>query len=406
MLLRKVWLIMLLFLLTAGAVVVACPCESGKEGRPAATAQTNPRIWTNKADYAPGETVIIFGQGFEDNQILTMRVTRPDGAVDKGIVMADGDGSFTYLYELDGIIGEYLVEAVAAKEVLATTSFTDGGWSVTVYDATLAADQSSVVLSAKTTHDGWCDPHWDWDFLICPSTDCSSGCTLVGTAYTNTTDCIVRYEWTPSPRPAPGEYGIFVRRTDFPNDSRRQGCGILTVEEPICTPPTITCPGNITRHNDQGECSAVVTWSDPIVTGDPTPTVSCTPASGSTFPVGTTSVTCTATNPCGTATCTFTVTVEDTEDPVISGCPSDITVDNDSGKCGAVVTWDEPTASDNCGIESFTSNYEPGDYFPVGTTTVTYTATDIHGNTAECSFKVTVNDTQPPTDPEVYHRIL
>jgi len=115
-------------------------------------------------------------------------------------------------------------------------------------------------------------------------------------------------------------------------------CAELWVEvtyTPPCTPPTITCPGDITVENDSGECSAVVTWADPIVTGDPTPTVSCTPASGSTFPVGTTSVTCTATNSCGTATCTFTVTVVDAEDPVISGCPSDITVNNDPGECGA-----------------------------------------------------------------------
>jgi len=159
------------------------------------------------------------------------------------------------------------------------------------------------------------------------------------------------------------------------------------------TPPQITCPGDITQDNAPGQCNAVVTWPAPTATDNTgVASVSCDPTSGSTFPVGVTTVTCTAADLAGnTAQCSFNVTVNDTEDPVISGCPSDITVDNDPGICGAVVTWTEPTASDNCGIESFTSDYEPGDYFPVGTTTVTYTATDIHGNTATCSFDVTVN---------------
>ena len=143
----------------------------------------------------------------------------------------------------------------------------------------------------------------------------------------------------------------------------------------------------------------MVTWTPPTATDNVgVASVTCDPTSGSVFPVGTTAVTCTATDLAGnTSTCTFNVTVNDTEDPVISGCPSDITVDNDPGICGAAVSWTEPTASDNCGIDTFTSDHSPGETFPVGTTTVTYTATDIHGNVTTCSFDVTVNDAEPPT---------
>jgi subtilase family serine protease len=90
------------------------------------------------------------------------------------------------------------------------------------------------------------------------------------------------------------------------------------------------------------------------------------------------------------------VLVLDTLPPVISGIPEDIAVDNDEGLCSAVVTWEEPSAGDNCEVESFTSDWNSGDAFPVGTTTVTYTATDIHGNVQTASFDVVVTDSELP----------
>lgn len=49
-----------------------------------------------------------------------------------------------------------------------------------------------------------------------------------------------------------------------------------------------------------------------------------------------------------------------------------------------------PNATDASGVQSFTPNYEPGSDFPVGTREVIYTATDVHGNMAECRFDVNV----------------
>ena len=81
----------------------------------------------------------------------------------------------------------------------------------------------------------------------------------------------------------------------------------------------------------------------------------------------------------------------DVTNPIISGCPADITVPADPGETSAVVTWTEPTADDAIsGIASFVSNHSPGETLPVGTTTVTYTATDHAGHTTICSFDVTV----------------
>ncbi|WP_373493499.1 HYR domain-containing protein, partial [Aquiflexum sp.] len=163
--------------------------------------------------------------------------------------------------------------------------------------------------------------------------------------------------------------------------------------------PTITnIPANIIVNNDAGTCGAVVTWIEP--TADDNCGIESFTAdftSGAVFPVGETTVTYIATDIHNNVeTDSFTVTVNDTEKPTMTNIPANIIVDNDAGTCGAVVTWTEPSAADNCGIESFTADYTSGAFFPVGETTVTYTATDIHGNEQTASFTVTVNDTEDP----------
>ncbi|HEX5170221.1 MAG TPA: HYR domain-containing protein [Cyclobacteriaceae bacterium] len=82
--------------------------------------------------------------------------------------------------------------------------------------------------------------------------------------------------------------------------------------------------------------------------------------------------------------------------PVISNCPSDITASTGSAACSAAVSWTPPTATDNCSSATITSTHSPGAIFPLGTTKVTYTATDVYGNTATCSFNILVNDKTPP----------
>jgi hypothetical protein len=161
--------------------------------------------------------------------------------------------------------------------------------------------------------------------------------------------------------------------------------------------PTVSCPANINVNTDPGLCSAVINFTATASDNCPGATVSCTPASGSAFPVGTTSVTCSATDASGNvsaSSCSFTVTVTDVTPPVIT-CPTNITVNNDTGLCSAVVNFNV-TATDNCTPVNVVATPPSGSTFPVGTTTVNATATDPSGNTANCSFTVTVNDNQPP----------
>jgi len=104
-----------------------------------------------------------------------------------------------------------------------------------------------------------------------------------------------------------------IEAAGFDRDS---GAGIVMAFQALnsVNPCTLTCPADITQGNDPGQCGAVVTYSPPSTSGF-CGTVTCTPASGSFFPVGTTSVTCTSTTE---ASCSFNVTVNDTEPPNIT----------------------------------------------------------------------------------------
>lgn len=96
------------------------------------------------------------------------------------------------------------------------------------------------------------------------------------------------------------------------------------------------------------------------------------------------------------ASCSTSVAVvRDTQAPIIT-CPASIVVGNDPGKGGAAVTWTQPTASDNCGVQSAVGTPPSGTFFPIGTASVRYVVTDTSGNEAECSFGVTVQDREAP----------
>jgi len=108
----------------------------------------------------------------------------------------------------------------------------------------------------------------------------------------------------------------------------------------------------------------------------------------SNFPLGNTTVTWGVTDGSGnTATCTQVVTVVDNQAPTLV-CPQNITLNTVAGSCGRVVSYPTPMVVDNCSILSLTqtdaSGYTSGNVFPVGTTTLAYTAVDGSGNTYSC----------------------
>ena len=120
--------------------------------------------------------------------------------------------------------------------------------------------------------------------------------------------------------------------------------------------------------------------------------MSCTPSSGDSFPLGQTTVICSATDAAGNKVeGTFNVTVEDSTPPTISDVPTDIN-ESATSSAGAVVTYTNPSASDLVDGNNVAVNCEPpsGSTFPLGTTQVNCSATDESGNKAEESFMVSV----------------
>ncbi|KAJ8024243.1 Hyalin [Holothuria leucospilota] len=159
-------------------------------------------------------------------------------------------------------------------------------------------------------------------------------------------------------------------------------------------PPTIhDCPDNISIYVESGAESANVEWVEPIVedeSGDVISTSNYQP--GSTFLPGVTAVRYNFTDSHGNAvSCIFFVHVgQDTIPPVVN-CPNNVSVQVPLGAEGRSVDWPEPTAMDQSGdVIVLVQSHNPGQFFTVGNTVVTYIFQDSSANNAFCSFHVSV----------------
>ena len=174
--------------------------------------------------------------------------------------------------------------------------------------------------------------------------------------------------------------------------------------------PTISCITPEAFYNtDSNQCTYTIITNNfnPIFNDNCSGSIALNDYNGSntlngaSFPVGSTTVVWTVTDPSGnTANCSYVITVEDHQAPILSGCPSDIFVNNASGLCSQVVTYTPPIiGSENCSGATLvqTAGLPSGSSFPVGVTTNTFEVTDASGNMASCSFVVTVLDNELPT---------
>ena len=166
------------------------------------------------------------------------------------------------------------------------------------------------------------------------------------------------------------------------------------------TPPVVTVPSNVTV-NGTSAAGATVTFAatatDPDDAAGP---VSCSPAAGSVFSYGTTTVTCTSTDThSNNGSASFTVTVLDVTPPVVT-VPGSITV-NATSPSGAAVTFAVSASDPDDAAGTVACSRASGSTFPIGVTTVTCTSTDTHSNTGSAAFTVTVRSpytatVQPP----------
>ena len=163
-------------------------------------------------------------------------------------------------------------------------------------------------------------------------------------------------------------------------------------------PPVVTVPANITTEATGptgAKVSFQATATDPEQ-GALTPV--CAPASGKTFPIGTTTVTCKATDNAGaSASASFTITVQDTTPPVFT-CAATYTTVYAAYTTGATVAYVPPAATDVVsGAATVKCTPAPKAIFPIGNSPVTCTAKDTAGNIATTTFTVRVIY-QAPTD--------
>lgn len=154
--------------------------------------------------------------------------------------------------------------------------------------------------------------------------------------------------------------------------------------------PIVNCPSAIIEFATIGSCEAIINYT--ATASDACGTASCvyTVASGSLFSVGSTTVSVTATDQYNnSASCSFTVTVIDNQNPVVI-CPSNIIDSTSTNSCIKIISY-SATATDNCSINGSSFYPESGSSFPIGTSTVVFTASDVNTNSNSCSFTVKIN---------------
>jgi len=163
------------------------------------------------------------------------------------------------------------------------------------------------------------------------------------------------------------------------------------------------CPGTSFTATLQGQSGGSIAWEASTNAGS---TWSAVGSNSATITLPSVTLTtllkATATSPPCPASMSNTVTVTpgDTTPPILDPCPANIVVNvQNSGSCGAIVTYAAPQAHNSCGAAltvARTSGLASGSTFPFGTTTVAHSTTQAT-HTATCSFTVTVNDQAPPT---------
>ena len=189
-----------------------------------------------------------------------------------------------------------------------------------------------------------------------------------------------------------GETTVSITAKDA---ATNEGTGTFTVKVQDTTAPVVASHADLTVEATSA-AGAVVTYAAATAT-DAVGVTSLTYSrnSGTTFPIGETTVTITAKDAAtNEGTGSFTVKVQDTTAPVVAS-HGNLTVEA-TGAAGAMVTYAAGTATDVVGVTDLTYSKASGTTFPLGLTTVTMTAKDAAGNTGTGSFTVTVADTTAP----------
>ncbi|HEX8439394.1 HYR domain-containing protein [Archangium sp.] len=187
---------------------------------------------------------------------------------------------------------------------------------------------------------------------------------------------------------APGTHGVCSTVSD---GKAHDSCwSKVTVRD--CEAPALACPADF-RVECSGQGRALVSPPQASATDNCGP-ASVTQPEAVTLPLGSHTLSYSSTDASGnTATCAPTVTVVDTQAPLVA-CPERIVAECTS-RNSAYIDPGVATAFDSC-TGAQVSGPTP-DWYPLGTNTVRYTAKDSSGNEASCTSIIEVVDQRPPT---------
>ncbi|BDG05421.1 HYR domain-containing protein [Anaeromyxobacter oryzae] len=371
-------------------------------------------VTTDRPDYLPGDTVYVSGAGFAPGETVLLLIDEePLQHVPRVFTSVANDRGevwdfTTLLVEPRDLGASFTLHAVGASSGLtADVGFTDGAvlqvtglpgsLSLVVgdvqtftfristkKDAPFRNVQVSVALPAGLEGASAIPPPFDlgagadvtFPFAVRAAAP-ASGTITIGVAGTSANPAVVCSD-----------------KNDPCSDAKTLGFTVTARSD--TTPPVVTVPGDMTVEAASRD-GALVTFSS-SATDDVSGSVpvTCTPPSGGTFALATTTVTCRANDAAGnTGTASFTITVRDTTRPTFGVLPAPVV--EATGPDGAAVDFGAVKATDAVDGE-ITATCVPasGTTFAVGNTEVTCTAADHATNAATARFTVTVRDTTPP----------
>ncbi|XP_022101847.1 hyalin-like [Acanthaster planci] len=217
---------------------------------------------------------------------------------------------------------------------------------------------------------------------------------------------------------APPVFSVYIKATRGTSFQSDISIDDIKISPDIDTEaPVVTCPCTLSTETDTGRADAAVTWTSSPSATDYVDTfnssdIHCTDTegnvavSGGMYGLGTTNITCNATDTAmNTGSCSFSLSVRDKEAPVVT-CPNTVTTNTDTGTADAAVTWTSaPSATDN--VDTFTLSdigcadtagniVVSGGVYRLGTTNIVCNATDAAMNVGSCNFSITIRDGEAP----------
>ena len=275
---------------------------------------------------------------------------------------------------------------ISGTLITATTLIT-----ITVTDE--AGNNNNCQFSALFTDSIAPSPICPSDFTLAINSSCQYTLPDITGNVTGTDNCSTFGNLIISQNPPAGstDFGITPILISMMDEGGNIGTCITTITPIDVIPPTVTCP-TITPVDNGVNCDftlpnyGILTL---VLDDCPNYSISQTPMAGSIVQPGTTPIVINVTDAGGNSvSCSFDLIVSENVAPIIT-CPSNIST------CDPVVTFLDPTFSDNCfGFLNQTdlTGLTSGDTFSIGTTILSYEVSDSSGNTNTCSFNIEVLD--------------